>query len=234
MHALGGDDRAELSEILSELTEEVAREPANLIASTALTAAFVLAGRRREVCQEVERSLRLWRSLPAAAPFITLNVAAGLCEAGRVGEAKELLTTLAKRYLDPLENERRVQISAHIAIRFGEIQWFFDQEMISPVLLFLRENELAARWDAQQRSIEAAIGPRVLTVVAEVLTFDDDSRRLVLDYFTDATSYTEIGELQDLIWDTVESVWTSEFERVARRVAFVVHGPEIPLEDIGP
>ncbi|MFZ6184578.1 hypothetical protein [Nannocystis pusilla] len=112
LRTLHGDDGALLAEILRTLAQEVEREPRNLIASTAYGHALVLAGKAAEARREARRALELWRSLPAVPPAVTLNVVAGLADAGLAAEAKRTLESLADRRVRTYLSSGRTRVRA--------------------------------------------------------------------------------------------------------------------------
>ncbi|PCC70402.1 hypothetical protein SAMN02745121_07930 [Nannocystis exedens] len=221
-----------LAEVLHELAQEAAREPRNLIASTTYNNALVLAGKAREARAEAARGFELWRSLPAVSPEISLNLAAGLGDAGLVVQAKRVLASLDERALGELD-AARVEIAAQIAVRHGELEWFAARRPDHPMLEFLARHELVEGWQARQSAIEAALGERVSSFGASIVGIDGVHDRLALYYWTDADSYAEIDQLQDQLLDVLEGVPGGSSHLIGR-VVFTVYGPEIPLEELRP
>ncbi|MCY0986373.1 hypothetical protein OV203_04485 [Nannocystis sp. ILAH1] len=219
-----------LAEVLHELAQEAAREPRNLIASTTYDNALVLAGKAREARAEAARGFGLWRSLPAVSPEISLNLAAGLGDAGLVAPAKQVLASLDERALGELD-AARTEIAAQIAVRHGELEWFAARRSDHPTPEFLTKHALVDGWQARQSAIEAFLGARVASFAASIVGIDGVHDRLALYYWTDAGSYEELDQLQDGLLDVVDAVQGGSSHLIGR-VVFTVYGPEIPLEEL--
>ena len=168
--------------------------------------------------------------LPAVPPEISLNLAAGLGDAGLVAEARRVLASLDDRPLAELD-EARVEIAAQMAVRHGELAWFAARWPDHPMLDFLSTHELVEGWQARQSAIEATIGPRVASFRASIVALDGIHDRLALYYWTDATSYAEIDRLQEALLDAVDAVPGGSSHLIGR-VVFTVYGPEIPLAEL--
>lgn len=230
LQALHADDGPRLRAILDELRVEVERDRGNLITSTVLINALVLAGQGVEARREIRRSLALWRSLPAVPPDVTMNVIAGLAECGFAEEAKELIVHLDRRALDPRQEQRRTTFSVHVAARYGELDWFASRHPDHPLVRFLVSRGLAESWSHQQAAVEGVLAERVVTFGSALVPVDG-SEQLFLDYYTDTMSIKGIDWLQERVWDAVEA---SSGDRYLGQVAFIVRGPEIPIEEMTP
>lgn len=227
---LHAHDGPRLRELLDELRLEVERDRGNLITSTVFINALVLAGQAVEARREIRRSLALWRSLPAVPPDVTLNVIAGLGECGFAEEAKELIVHLDRRSLDPRQEQRRTTFSVHVAARYGDLAWFASRHPDHPLVKFLSSRGLAENWPRQQAAVERVLADRVVTFWSALVPVDG-SEQLILDYYTDSTSGSEIDRLQERVWDAVE---TASGDAFIGQVAFIVHGPEIPIQEMTP
>lgn len=232
LQTLHGDDGPLLAEILRELAQEVEREPRNLIASTAYGHALVLAGKAAEARREARRALELWRSLPAVPPAVTLDVTAGLTDAGLVAEAKRVLESLDGRALGEQDEQLRAEHALRIGVRFGEVEWWARRSR-DAVLPFLAEAGLSERWGAVVSSVESALGPRIVRLDASIEGLEDGQRELVLQYWTDSHSYSELSRLHDEVWDAVERAVAAGAPDPARHVVFMIYGPVVPLEELG-
>lgn len=232
LQSLHGDEGPLLAEILRELAQEVEREPRNLIASTAYGHALVLAGRGAEARREARRGFELWRSLPAVSPAATLNVVAGLADAGLVTEAKQALGSLDGRLLGERDERLRAEHALQIGVRFGEVEWWAARSR-DAILPFLSQAGLAMHWRAIASAIEAALGARIVRLDA-ALEGLDDAKQLVLQYWTDSLSYAELSRLQDEAWDAVDRAVAAGAADPTGRVVFMIYGPVVPIEEIGP
>ncbi|WAS93397.1 hypothetical protein [Nannocystis punicea] len=233
LQAFRAEDGSLLGEVLRELAQEVEREPRNLIASTIYGHALVLAGRAQEARREALRGLALWQSLPAVTPEVTLNVVAGLGDAGFVAEAKRVLESLDARALDEAGAARRIDCAAHIAMRYGEIAWLERRHPGHPFVQLLAARGLTTGWPGLQAAVEAYLGERVASFAASIEGLEDAHKQLVLNYWTDSHSYSEIDRLQDGVWDTADGA-AADAPEALYHVVYMIYGPEIPVTEIGP
>lgn len=233
--SLHGDDGRALVEIIAELEQEVRREPRNLVAATAYAHALRVGGLRAAANAETERCYQMWRRLPAVSPGMTLNVATSLTDARMLVEAKRVMSTLEGRPLETHEQVRLGHLVAHLALRYGELEWLAARDPAQPVLAYLLHHQLASRWSAQQQAVDALMGERILSASWEILGLGEDNAYcLAVDYFTDDTSYAQIEALQTGLWDVVEGVWGEHLPLLVQHVTFTVYGPQVPLEGMKP
>lgn len=222
------DDGPQLADILQQLRGEVAREPANLHASTALVYALALAGLVEEARPLAWRAFEQMRRLPSIGRDTFINVGAGLSEGGWVDEAKGCYEQALSRG----PSEGLLRSIACLAVRFGELPWLERLVPEHPIPAFLQRHQLVDGWAAQQVAIESALTPHVSTFDAKLVDFRDGTERLVVDYFTDTADLTRIAAMEEAVWGAVERHHETHPSGPGVLLGIVVlnvHGCEIPL-----
>lgn len=200
---LSRDDGARLAEILAELRKEAARDPANLHTRNALVTALSRAGLATEAHAEAWRAYEGLRRVPGVPSDVRLNVAAGLSEAGRVSEAKECFEASFAR--DP--SPAAIFNMGCMAVRFAEFAWLERLVPGHPIPRYLEDINLADYWSRQQKAIEKILRPHVSTFGAALEDFRDGTGRLIIDYYVDTTDPTRIAELDEAVWQAIETVY---------------------------
>lgn len=234
---LSNDDGERLAKILWQLRHEVRSDPSDLWAVAALGTAQALAGLTAEACRTAIRSLELLESVPIVPADLQLNVAVRLLDAGFMKAAKRCLERLESRLLEAYAQERRQALSLGVALRSGDFDWLEPRLTGSFELENLRNHGLHEWWPRHQQLVEAAIGARVSSFEHEAVQLDDGTHRLVLDYFTDATSYAEVERLDAAMWEALKPLHHDHPDgpgMLLGAVILTVHGPKIPLEDLAP
>ncbi|MCY1011767.1 hypothetical protein OV079_40690 [Nannocystis pusilla] len=107
------------------------------------------------------------------------------------------------------------------------------ETLCDAILPFLSEAGLSEGWRAIVSSVESALGPRIVRLDASLEGPEDGQRELVLQYWTDSHSYSELSRLHDEVWDAVERAVAAGAPDPVRHVVFMVYGPAVPLEEIG-
>ncbi len=237
LNGLSNDDGPQLSRLLWQLRHEVKNDPADLMAATALNHALALAGLTGEARTAALRSLTMLRSVPIVPVDIHLNVVAVIADAGFATDARRCLENLDARDMDADARARHRGLALDLALRYGDLTWLSSRLPEALEVSHLQRHRLVDWWPRHQQQVEAAIGPRVASFRFEMVGFEDGSARLVLDYFTDATSYAEVEQLDAGLWRALSPLHEQHPDgpgMLLGAVLLSVHGPQIPLEDLTP
>lgn len=236
LQALRPDQGPRLQQILWRLGHRSRRAPGDIDSSVAYGHALALAGKVDEAREE---ALRLLSLMTEAAPLrMVFNVVGALADAGLPQPAMQAVDRVAGQLSRADELEPLLWHATHIAVRFGQIEWYGRRLPPTPLLRWIHESGLMPWWDRQQQAIERVLGRRVATTVFDI--FDDQeggAPRISLEYHTDLTLPRERGERLDAAIAAVAEVYASHPEGPGAflgRVLLDVQGPEIPLPESEP
>lgn len=231
---LGSDQGRRLEQILWRLKGQTQRMPHDLETAVAYNHALALAGKAQPAREEALRMLDL---VTEASPIgMWLNTFGALVDAGLVAQATRFAAH-PRQIKGPQDELNFLNHLLGLVVRFGEMEWStYLQD--SPIIAFMAAQGLSPWWPGQQRAIEAAIGERTAsTVIALERDPESGSRRLCLDYHTDASSHVELSMLHDRVLDAMASAYRTHPDGEGAFLGSVVvevHGAEIPLAELDP
>lgn len=242
LRGLGRDQGARLEQVLWLLQNQRRKIPDDPQTISAYNYALVRAGKATEARAE---ALYLHRLLsPNASPLDILNSTAGLVDAGLCPFAQQRIDQLLQRA--DVEPERVHALARSIAVRFGELEWYRARFVMTPVseaargsavIAYLEEHTSLARWwGKQQRALEHSIGERVAEAMCGMfIDPEGGATRVVLDYYTDASSLAEVESLYQRAMDGLMAIYETHPDGPGAflgEVVVDVHGPEIPLQEL--
>lgn len=246
VQGLEADQGPRLEKLIWRLSTQAGLSPGDLDTAVAYNLALTRAGRIAEARAEALRLLGLVRNEGnAVSTWMLLNTAGALIETGLPALAMTCVEQVLARDVgrDPVIIESILLHANIIAVRYGELDWYAQHVPLVETLRLMTVmgaifgQGLSPWWPAQQRAIETTLGEHVASAYFEVQDWKDGTSRIVLEYFTDLESHHEIGELQDAVLEAVSAIYAEHPEGPGAflgKVLIDLHGPEVPLRELGP